>query len=107
MSIVVYGASDDLIEVEGDVDEEFPYQNEEKGDLLGFSDGTILRVRYDRDGVWRIHTVLRGPNSKLEIVQASVGDEDNYSDKATITTGVAVRWVLHGDIYAVASGREA
>lgn len=91
--ITVYGASDDLIEVEGDITEEFTYHDDEDGDLIAFSDGTVLRVRFDRDGVWRITPVARGAN-QLDITQAPVNDDDNYSDRAVIVG--TVTWVVQG-----------
>lgn len=96
-SITVYGASDDLIEVEGDIDEEFSYKNDEYGDVLGFSDGSLIRILYDRDGVWRITPLVKGTNV-IEVTQALSGDEDNYSDRATLDG--AIKWVLHGGDYA-------
>lgn len=102
--IKVYGASDDLIEVEGDVSEEFPALREfdngsyEDGGYLAFSDGTILRVEYAESGVWRIHPV-RVEGATLTITQAPEDDEDNYSDVAVIDT--AIRWVVFGSAIAL------
>ncbi|MGX6604828.1 hypothetical protein ACWKSP_22270 [Micromonosporaceae bacterium Da 78-11] len=96
MSITVYGASDDLIEVEGDVTEEFPYVEHDStpggGDLLAFSDGTVLRISLTPYGVWRIHTVVRG-TAQVTIEDAPEGDEDNYTDRATVD---GATWVVHG-----------
>ena len=60
--ITVYGASDDLIEIEGDISEEFnyPYNADDKGVLLAFSDGTLARIKYDSGGMWRITPHARG-----------------------------------------------
>ena len=91
---VVYGASDDLIEIEGQIREEF--SPGEPDVVLGFSDGTVLRIRFTNDGVWRITTLAQG-SSSLTIVQAPVDDDDIYSDRATLTG--EVRWVLCGDRY--------
>lgn len=92
MSITVYGASDDLIEVDGDISEEFPYLEHDTtpggGDLLAFSDGTILRVAFGTDG-WRIAPVCRG-SSPLTIEQHTDGEEG--TDKATLDAA----WVVHG-----------
>jgi hypothetical protein len=90
MSITVYGASDDLIEVDGDISEEFTYRDDNDDNLLAFSDGTILRIRFDAAGVWRITKVAGGP---VDIFQASEGDDSNYSDRATIR---GADWVVHG-----------
>jgi hypothetical protein len=94
---VVYGASDDLIEIEGSIREEF-YATEkvhDDGDLLAFSNGVVLRVRYDTDGVWRL-SLVAGTGVKIE--QAPANDEDgNYSDTATLEP---VGWVVHGHEWA-------
>ena len=57
--VKIYGASDDLIEIEGDMRDELCHSGDEPV-LLGFSDGTILRVWYDEDGIWRIIRVSGG-----------------------------------------------
>ena len=95
MSIIVFGASDDLIEIDGDISEEFQYLNNYDGDLLAFSDGTLLRIAYTR-GIWRITPVLYG-TAELVILQCAENDDENYSDTAYLE-GV-VNWVVHGVEY--------
>jgi hypothetical protein len=61
----VYGASDDLIEFEGDVCGEVgSYGSDQRaqGILLAGSDGTILEVKYGKDGkgLWGIRLLERG-----------------------------------------------
>ena len=90
--IMIYGASDDLIEIEGDFREEIyaidadtiPY-------LLSFSDSTVLEVRYDERGMWRIRRVVEGL-AQYEHREGTDVDTD-YSDRATLY-GVAhgVTW---------------
>lgn len=92
MSVTIYGASDDLIEVEGQVREEFSY-DDDQDNLLAFSDGTVLRVHYDRDGVWRITQVEYGA-SEFQKEEAPTKDEDNYSDRVTLTGNLT--WCLYG-----------
>jgi len=97
MSITVYGASDDLVEVEGDISEEFNSHEDETG-FLGFSDGTLLSIAYTAEGFWRIH-VVKGGTAHVDKVEGD--DEDtNYSDRVTLTGDV--RWVLFGCQRAVA-----
>jgi hypothetical protein len=62
MKLTIYGASDDLIEIEGDIDEEFNPPEYDEPTLLVFSDGTILKVQYGAggDGFWRISPVVKG-----------------------------------------------
>ena len=99
MSVTVYGASDDLIEVDGDIVEEFTYDQNQitEGNLLAFSDGTVLRVVYSRSGVWRITTVASG-TATVTVTQAPEDDDDNYSDRATVDGDV--RWVVQGGAWA-------
>lgn len=93
MPITVSGASDDLIVVEGDINEEFYYTGDRPnaGDLLAFSDGTILRIKFDNDrGGWRITPVTGAGN--VAIVQAPE-DAEGATDKATLK---GADWVVHG-----------
>lgn len=95
---VVYGASDDLIEIEGSLREEFYATSEvhDEGDLLAFSTGVVLRVRYDTDGIWRI-TPLMG-RERCEHVIAPTDDEDHYSDRVYLAE--PPKWVVHGTEWA-------
>ncbi len=57
------GYSDDLIELEGDLGEEIPFDrasDEGVSGHLAFSDGTLLRVVYDMGGIWRFSPVAKG-----------------------------------------------
>jgi len=95
MKITIYGASDDLIEIEGDIQEEFnwiPY-NEHEFKLLAFSDGTLLRVAYDSDGVWRLNKVASGA-AKFSKVEGDV--EKDTPDIVTLS-GVEIKWVVLGE----------
>jgi hypothetical protein len=89
MSITVYGASDDLIEIEGGISEEFSVYDED-GMLLACSDGTVLGIVYDSDGCWRI-TPRRTGWGIFSKVEASGPDGDDYSDKVTIEGDIV--WV--------------
>ena len=97
-TLIISGHSDDLIEVEGAIREEYSALDDEGGGLVvGASDGTAVRIRYADNGVWRITPVATGPQSTLSIVQAPEDDDDNYSDVATITCpDGAIRWVICG-----------
>lgn len=93
MTVTVYGSSDDLIEIEGDIREEF-YAPTEGPAMLGFSDGTLLSIEYNSDGVWKITRRDRGHSTKLSIDYAEGPDTDNYSDRATIDADI--KWVVMG-----------
>ena len=103
--IKICGSSDDLIELEGDVTEEFSFtDNGEGGDLLAFSNGTVLRINYDyaNSGVWRIIPVVHG-TGRFVLTQCPEDDEDNYSDIAEIHDA-DITWVVHGIALAGPTG---
>lgn len=91
--IVITGGGDDIIEVAGDLDEEFTYQDEAEGDLIAFSDGTLIRVRFDNEGSWRITPIAYG-KATLTIEQ-TVGD--GGTDRAVLVG--AVNWVIQATAY--------
>jgi hypothetical protein len=95
VSITVYGASDDLIEVDGDIREEFSHYGDDAA-LLAFSDGTILRVLYGTDGIWRITPVATG---SAQLTHVFGQDDREHTDKATLDGDV--RWVVYGTAMAV------
>ena len=92
MALTVYGQSDDLVEVEGDIREEFNPDYSDPKLILVTSNGVVLRVHYDEDGIWRI-TVLRGQD-KVKLTQSAATEED-YSDRAVIEGDV--EWVVCGN----------
>jgi hypothetical protein len=89
-TITVYGASDDLIEVEGDIREEFNFNPDDDDDhrLLAFSDGTLLRARYDQDGLWRFEKLAQG-QATMTKVEGSV--DDDTGDRVTLCG--EIKWV--------------
>jgi hypothetical protein len=98
--VTIYGGSDDLIEIDGDLREEFTAYNEDEGVYVAFSDGTVLKVRYDEEGCWRITPTAKGRASYIKI-EAMGADTPNYSDKVWLTlpegeTDEEFRWCLMG-----------
>lgn len=97
--IEIYGASDDLIEVESTSfrPEEFNVYLNEPSDslLLAVSDGTVLRVHYDEDGIWRFTPIVVGSASVDIKVAIYDGDKGTYTDRVTLT-GDDLRWVVLG-----------
>lgn len=90
----VYGCSDDLIEIEGDVTGEANYitpddEDEEQGCLVIVSDGTMLDVRYGKngEGIWEVRLVKRGELFQT-IDQCDDPDAKPYSDVAHFLDGV-------------------
>ena len=91
--VKIYGASDDLIEVEGDIREEFSaYLDDGKSKVLAFSDGTLLRMVYDHDGIWRITIVELGEST---VVQTHGSVKDDTNDVVTIKGDI--QWVACAD----------
>lgn len=97
MAITLYGASDDCIEIEGDVNEEWSAYGSKDGDLIAFSDGTLLRIRYtdEGDGIWRITPVHVPTPEILTITPAPLNDPRRYTDRAELRTN-DIDWVIRG-----------
>jgi len=97
--LIIYGASDDLIEIEGDITDEFNvYLNGDETVLLAVSDGTLLRVKYDEDGIWRLNRVVAG----LAAFEKEEGDiVKDTPDKITLTGVEYFKWVVVGEQSAV------
>lgn len=90
MKITIYGASDDLIEIEGDITEEFDACGD--GTYIGCSDGTLLFIDYNRHGFWRINILSSGTS---KITRTDGTDENNdYSDKVTLEGDI--KWLTCG-----------
>jgi len=97
VSITLYGASDDLVEIDGDIHEEFSYADQDgKGDIVAFSDGTVLRIVFDPDGSgnWRISPLARG-TAELNIAQTA---EEDDTDRADLDG--EIKWAVHGIAWA-------
>ncbi len=88
--ITIRGSSDDLILIEGDINEEInDYEPEHV--YLFVSDGTVLSVSYGRknDGFWRITPIIKG-TAQYAKKEATDADKD-YSDIVTLTGDI--KWV--------------
>jgi hypothetical protein len=90
----VYGASDDLIEIDGVIDTEF--EAKRGGDYVGFSDGSMLWVRYDSDSVWRIKLIHIGEGTEWVFNPCPV-DDDRYSETFTLSAAQPFKWALVGE----------
>ena len=95
----VYGASDDLIEFEGELRGEVgAYGAGDDDNLLGvllaFSDGTVAAVRYGKPGlggVWAITVLREGVMyQRLDICTDSAADP--YSDVLHFKNGPLKAW---------------
>lgn len=86
--IKIYGASDDLLEIEGsDVVDEIGCFDCDV--ILVFSDGTIIRVHYGKPdlGVWSI-MILRQGSARHLLTLCNDENADPYSDVFTIDAEV-------------------
>lgn len=90
--IKIYGSSDDLIEIDGDIRGAFYLQNSDENSYLGLSDGTLISVLYDSDGIWRFN-VLRKGLSNIKKVDLDL-EADEYSEVLEVDGKIS--WVLYG-----------
>jgi len=84
-TITIYGASDDLVEVDGPFGDEFGCYNQAM--TLSFDDGTRVRAAYSEagDGCWRVEVVALGEGAEVvEHFKATDSDGKEYSDRVTI-----------------------
>ena len=89
--ITITGASDDLIEIDGDINEEFNSYDCNNG-LLSVSDGTLLKVKYDEDGIWRFTPMYKGTAFKGH----EFGDVEADTNDKVFLEGV-IKWVVFTD----------
>lgn len=82
MKLTIYGASDDLVEIEGDLREEFNPECDEAPSYLAFGDGTVLSIEYTKAGIWRIYRQAEG-SARFEKQEGTDADT-NYSDRVTL-----------------------
>jgi hypothetical protein len=91
MTVKMYGASDDLIEFEGDIYEEL-YPNANEWTFVGFSNGLLVKIRYD--GEWIIRIVRDAGRYNLTTFDAT--SSASYSDILEIHD--TVTWAVAGEV---------
>lgn len=104
-TVTIYGASDDLIEVEGDVPGCDEYNSIDAPLYVELSTGDAFKVEYTDEGVWRVtlhekgalHTIKSLKNTSVVTVPAEGSDSKNYSDRLTVTGPFA--WVEAWEAY--------
>jgi hypothetical protein len=98
--LLIYGYSDDLIEIEGDIREEFSAATNETG-WLALSCGTLIRYKYDDDGIWRFQVsedAGRFATHWVSVEEGAERDDTNVPEYSQVVRiDVNVRWVLHGE----------
>ena len=93
----VYGASDDLIEFDGELRGEVGCygtdDDDDMGVLLAFDDGTVLSWKYGKGGlgVWGV-TVLRRGTAFESVSRCDNEDADPYSDIVQFKSGPLEAW---------------
>ena len=85
MPTEVYGASDDLVEFDGDVYGEFGCYD--SSPLIVFSDGTVMVMRYGDSGIWKADVFSEG---KLfdRVDVCTDPDAKRYSDTVHFRDGL-------------------
>ncbi len=92
MATKIYGASDDLIEFEGDFTGEtncYGSDEDAHGVLVVVSDGTLLEVKYGKndEGIWEVKALKKGSLFE-KIDQCDCEDAKIHSDVAYFKAGV-------------------
>lgn len=96
--IKLWGHSDDLVEVEGDINEELPTYGENC--YLGFSNGAVVEIKYTGD--WKITPHKSPINGSIDVYSAGSKFIDfeqynDYTDLAVIVSDEKAVWMLWGD----------
>jgi hypothetical protein len=89
--IIIYGASDDLIEINGDQYEEYNLYGHRFE--LELSDGRLIQMIYDKGGIWRFDNLDEDMQHISERGDGEANDEDGcpgYSEKIVIPSAVTV-----------------
>ena len=100
MGTRIYGASDGLIEIDGDVSAEVGYHDRSDDEsnptkyLVFCDDGTVLAVSYGKPagGIWRVELVRAG-DLFYRMDVCTDEDADPYSDQAWFKPGLGKVWV--------------
>jgi hypothetical protein len=93
MPLKVYGSSDDLIEIEGDIYDEYCVNFDSDNDevILALSNGIALAIKYNDCGLWKISQIAGNPSDVKFTHIATDPDSDAYSDVAEISKDV--EWI--------------
>lgn len=96
--IGIYGGSDDAVYVTGDMQEQFDFAPNKpiESRILAVSDGTLLRVNYDEDGIWRLTRITAG-TAEYQKVE---GDVEKDTNDVVYLSGEDVTWVAFATKYA-------
>lgn len=101
MSVRITGQGEDIIALTGDIEEEFHSAYDSEEEVIGFSDGTLLSVRLDNDGIWRVSRKRAGKFFYIH----KLGDADwGGDDVVTLNDDDGVmQWAVMAKGFAYAS----
>ncbi|BAH38848.1 hypothetical protein GAU_1806 [Gemmatimonas aurantiaca T-27] len=91
--VTIYGASDDLVEIDGAISEEWNASDDERN-YLAFSDGTVLSIEYGSKGCWEIRREKEGTAEYSHTPHDN--DQTTYTDRVTLKGDI--QWVVCGKI---------
>jgi hypothetical protein len=87
MGTRIYGCSDDLVVLEGDITDEICCCD--KDVYLAFTDGTMMSVKYSDGGIWKIDIKNAGtPIDRYE--PCFDADAEIYSDQVWMKDGLKI-----------------
>jgi hypothetical protein len=104
---IIYGASDDLIEISGHFSEELSVDpSDDDVQVLAISDGTLLEVQYDSDGQWLFRPLTQG--SAFSRVVIAVGEDTNHQEPYSRISSYSdivvfkpeIKWVAFSERFA-------
>lgn len=95
MKTKIYGCSDDLIEIEGQINDEIECFNHDNPIKFSCSDGTIGTIFYN--GEWKIAIVTEG--TLIQSVHPTSGEEHEH-------TGLAKGCTSYSDVLILGEGIE-
>ena len=75
METYIYGASDDLVELDGHFSEEIGVYNEDEGFYLALSNGVVIKGIYNDNGEWKFEAV----KGEVKIIPA-IGEDGEHED---------------------------
>jgi len=97
--IKIYGCSDDLIEIEGRIREEFYYIGNEPTFIM-FDNGFLVSVNFDNNGIWRFNVINKTTYNYIKHEATGLEDEngkDDYSDVIIIYDN-NIKYAVYGEL---------
>jgi hypothetical protein len=82
-TLAIYGASDDLIEFEGDFEDEGNHYGDDPA-YIHLDDGSVIKALYDRDGIWRFDPVKLAEGTTVKKHEKGSVEEDT-PDRLTLS----------------------